>query len=69
MLLIQQRNSEIHITFFDDATLFLKWSQKTENSCFLETRYWDEGNGGRPSTAGGLPTTYNETRSCETLNF
>jgi hypothetical protein len=64
----QQRNNRTLSIPQAHATLFTKWSQKTENSCFFDVRYSDEGNGGRPSTAGRLTTTYNESVSGQTLN-
>jgi hypothetical protein len=65
----QQRNNGTLSIPQAHATLFWKWSQKTENSCFFDARYCDEGNGGRPSTAGRLTATYNESVSGKTLNF
>ena len=68
MHLIQQRNNRTLSIPAAHATLFTKWSQKTVKTRFFDAGYCDEGNGGRPSTAGRLTTTYNESVSGETLN-
>jgi hypothetical protein len=68
MHLIQQRNNRIHSMYISHTTSFTKWSQKTGNSHIMRIQFLHEGNGCRPSTAGSMTTTYNESVSGKTLN-